>query len=71
MKGSQELYKIKIVTTPAVTGIKGLLNICQTIKKQDWNDQPFCNQFDLYVIPEVLIYEIFNHTPGFLGGVLQ
>ena len=28
--------------------------------KQDWGDPPLFNQFDLYVIPEALIYEIFN-----------
>ena len=29
-------------------------------KKQDWGDQPLFDQSDLYVIPEALIYEIFN-----------
>ena len=30
-------------------------------RKQDWGDQPL---FDLYVIPEALIYEIF-------GGIMH
>ena len=29
-------------------------------KKQCWSDQPLFDQSDLYVIPEALIYEIFN-----------
>ena len=29
-------------------------------KKQDWGDQPLFYRSDLYVIPEALIYEIFN-----------
>ena len=29
-------------------------------RKQDWGDQPLFDQSDLYVIPEALIYEIFN-----------
>ena len=29
-------------------------------KKQDWSDQPLFGQSDLYVIPEALIYDIFN-----------
>ena len=33
-------------------------------KKQDWDDQPFFDQSDLYVIPEALIYETF-------GGILS
>ena len=38
-------------------------------KKQDWGDQPLFDQSDLNVIPEALIYEIFNgilsSTPSF------
>ena len=33
-------------------------------RKQDWGDQPWSDQSDLYVIPEALIYEIF-------GGILS
>ena len=29
-------------------------------KKQDWGDQPAFDQSELYVIPEALIYEIFD-----------
>ena len=29
-------------------------------RKQDLGDQPLFDQSDLYVIPEALIYEIFN-----------
>ena len=29
-------------------------------EKQDLGDQPLFDQSDLYVIPEALIYEIFN-----------
>ena len=29
-------------------------------RKQDWGDQPLFGQSDLYVIPEALIYDIFN-----------
>ena len=57
MKGGQGVYATKIVTVWTVTGPKRLLNGCQ---KQDWGDQPLFDQSDLYVIPEALIYEIFN-----------
>ena len=33
-------------------------------KKQEWGDQPWLDQSDLYVIPEALIYEMF-------GGILS
>ena len=33
-------------------------------RKQDWGDQQLFDQFDSYVIPEALIYEIF-------GGILS
>ena len=29
-------------------------------KKQNWGDQPLFKQADLYVIPESLIYDIFQ-----------
>ena len=29
-------------------------------EKQEFGDQPLSDQFDLYVIPEALIYEIFD-----------
>ena len=29
-------------------------------RKQDWGDRPLFDQSDLYVIPEALIYDIFN-----------
>ena len=29
-------------------------------RKQDWGNQPLFGQSDLYVIPEALIYDIFN-----------
>ena len=30
-------------------------------KKQDWDNQPLFKQSDLYVIPEDLVYDIFNN----------
>ena len=58
MKGFQ-VYATKIVTVWTVTGPKQLLNVRHG-KKQDWGDQPLFGLCDLYVVPEALIYEIFN-----------
>ena len=60
MKGGQGFYVTMTVTVWRATDIKQLLNGCHMVKNQDLCDQPLFDQSDLYVIPEALIYEIFN-----------
>ncbi len=62
MEGCPDLYVTKIVTEWIVTLLTDTTTAQQmpSRRKQDWGDQPLFDQSDLYVIPEALIYEIFD-----------